>query len=148
MITHDFVFRLRPLLTNRNLSPHSVDEDHSRVKRSHQYLSHVLTTESIMASSIQKTVTDAAQQVTDQFHKLSTNQQYAVAVAGGLTTVYMLSKLAGKREASSDTRTTSFELTGGSIAKGNVKKEFQEYAASFGKDAGQGQKQHVTLSIL
>lgn len=101
-----------------------------------------------MASSIQKTVTDAAAQVTDQFNKLSTNQQYAVAIAGGLSTLYVLSKLAGKKEASSDSRTTSFELTGGSIAKGNVKKEFQAYAASFGKDAGAGQDQPVTISIL
>ncbi|MEW5298705.1 MAG: hypothetical protein WDW38_000551 [Sanguina aurantia] len=91
-----------------------------------------------MASSVQTAVTQAVGQVKDQFSKLTPNQQYAVAIAGGLSTVYLLSQLGGKREASSASKPSSFELTGGSIAKGNVKKEFQAYAASFGKEAGDG----------
>lgn len=92
-----------------------------------------------MASSVQTAVTQAVGQVKDQFSKLTPNQQYAVAIAGGLSTVYLLSQLGGKREASSASKPSSFELTGGSIAKGNVKKEFQAYAASFGKEAGDGE---------
>lgn len=75
----------------------------------------------------------------DAYDRLSNSQKVAVAVVGGATSVYLLARIfGGSKPAGSSSKPSSFELTGGSIAKQNVKKEFQAYAASFGKEAGEG----------
>ncbi|GFH20994.1 methyltransferase [Haematococcus lacustris] len=65
--------------------------------------------------------------------KLTPNQKYALGAVGGLASVYLAGSLLA-RSSSQGRKPAAFELTGGSIARENVAKEFKEYSASFGED--------------
>ncbi|GLC44114.1 hypothetical protein PLESTF_000693200 [Pleodorina starrii] len=81
-------------------------------------------------------VTQAVDRLSAEFDKLNTTQKYAVGVAGGVTALFMASKLLFK--ATEKSKPSTFELTGGSIDSSKVKEEFDAYADSYGKNAGEG----------
>lgn len=89
-----------------------------------------LSSPNIMA---QQQVTELYKNALDSFNDLPTGQKYALGAAGGLAGVFALSYLLRNKD-----KPSTFELTGGSIAAENVAKEFKEYSASYGADAGAG----------
>ncbi|EFJ51011.1 hypothetical protein VOLCADRAFT_103647 [Volvox carteri f. nagariensis] len=81
-------------------------------------------------------VTKTVDRLTAEFDKLSTTQKYAVGVAGGVASLYLVGSLLYKGNDKS--KPSTFELTGGSIEASKVKEEFDAYADSYGKNAGEG----------
>ncbi|GFR46821.1 hypothetical protein Agub_g8457 [Astrephomene gubernaculifera] len=82
-------------------------------------------------------VTDAYERLVAEFDKLSTTQKYAVGVAGGVASAYLVGSLLFKSKCEKS-KPSTFELTGGSIDSAKVKEEFAAYADSYGKNAGEG----------
>lgn len=76
------------------------------------------------------------QRAVDAFAGLS-NVQKGLVVAGGIATVAVAVKVFTP-STGYKAKPTSFDLTGGSIQKEAVKKEFDAYSASYGKEAGAG----------
>mmetsp|Transcript_34893 Transcript_34893/g.77555 ORF Transcript_34893/g.77555 Transcript_34893/m.77555 type:complete len:388 (-) Transcript_34893:1059-2222(-) len=90
------------------------------------------------APAVPAIITETVSKITDNFDKLSTGQKYAVAAAGGLTTLYLAKSLLAST--GYKRKPNSFELSGGSISAENVAKEFNAYSDSYGKQAGEGIK--------
>ncbi|KXZ48131.1 hypothetical protein GPECTOR_30g227 [Gonium pectorale] len=80
-------------------------------------------------------VSQAYERVTAEFDKLSSTQKYAVGAVGGLASLYLVGSYLFK---SDNTKPTTLQLTGGSIDSAKVKAEFDAYADSYGKGAGEG----------
>ncbi|GLI58783.1 hypothetical protein VaNZ11_000539 [Volvox africanus] len=81
-------------------------------------------------------VTKTVDRLSAEFDKLSTTQKYAVGVAGGVASLYLVGSLLFK--SSDNSKPSTFELTGGSIEASKVKAEFDAYSDSYGKNAGEG----------
>jgi 24-methylenesterol C-methyltransferase len=82
-------------------------------------------------------VTQAIDNAAERFEKLSPGQKVAVGIGGGIVSLWLAGRLISAGS-SFGRRPSAFELTGGSIARENVAKEFKEYAASYGSEAGTG----------
>ena len=67
------------------------------------------------------------------------NQAILVGLAGGAALLGAWSIYSGS--GSRRSKPSSFELSGGSIAPAKLKKEFTDYTASYGENAGEGIKQ-------
>ncbi|KAG2484242.1 hypothetical protein HYH03_016976 [Edaphochlamys debaryana] len=80
-------------------------------------------------------VSSAYERLVAEFDKLNTNQKGAVAVAGGLASIYLIRKVLAPADSN---KPTTLQLTGGSIDSAKVKSEFDAYADSYGKGAGEG----------
>eukprot|EP00197_Chlamydomonas_leiostraca_P006353 CAMPEP_0202865196 /NCGR_PEP_ID=MMETSP1391-20130828/5325_1 /ASSEMBLY_ACC=CAM_ASM_000867 /TAXON_ID=1034604 /ORGANISM="Chlamydomonas leiostraca, Strain SAG 11-49" /LENGTH=380 /DNA_ID=CAMNT_0049545001 /DNA_START=23 /DNA_END=1165 /DNA_ORIENTATION=+ len=81
----------------------------------------------------QQYITDLYKTAVESFKELPTSHQYALGAAGGIAGVIALAAIVPSGD-----KPKTFELTGGSIARENVAKEFKEYSASYGTDAGTG----------
>ncbi|PNW75007.1 hypothetical protein CHLRE_12g500500v5 [Chlamydomonas reinhardtii] len=88
-----------------------------------------------MAVALPAAVTSAYERLAGEFDKLSTTQKYAVGIAGGVTSLYLLAKVL---KGSDRDKPTTLQLSGGSIDSSKVKDEFTAYADSYGKNAGEG----------
>lgn len=75
-------------------------------------------------TAVQGAVTGLA----ESYDKLSSTQKTMVLVAGGATTVALLSRVMFPHNAS---KPTSFQLSGGAVANNEVQKEFDAYAKSY-----------------
>jgi 24-methylenesterol C-methyltransferase len=85
----------------------------------------------------------------DKLHAAtSPEQRTALAVAGGATTIALVGALLYRRSDAYKKRPTVFELSGGSIEDKKVKKEWDNYEASYGKEAGAGIKDRSKTTEL
>ena len=71
----------------------------------------------------------------DRFQEQSTQGKIAI-VAGGVGALVLVGNLFFRR--SDGTRPGTGNLSGGGIERGKVKSEFDQYSASYGKNAGDG----------
>ncbi|KAG1656055.1 hypothetical protein FOA52_004474 [Chlamydomonas sp. UWO 241] len=79
-------------------------------------------------------LTEAYAQLADRIGDLSPGQKVALGVAGGVAGLALASTVASVISGGDyiNNRPTSFQLSGGAIEKGNVKREFDAYSASYG----------------
>ncbi len=71
------------------------------------------------------------------------NQAILIGLAGGAA---LLGAWSIYSSGSRRSKPSSFELSGGSIAPAKLKKEFTDYTASYGENAGEGIKQEHRMN--
>ncbi len=84
-------------------------------------------------SGLAARISDIGAQITDTFDRLSTEQKYALGALGGLTTAYLATSWIARGTDGYKSKPNTFEITGGSIPRESVAKEFKEYSASYGE---------------
>lgn len=88
-----------------------------------------------MAQDLALKLSELAKTGAEQWDQLTTWQKVGVGAAGGISTIYLATQVLSRL---TKEKPLAFELTGGSISRENVAKEFMEYSAAYSANPGAG----------
>eukprot|EP00877_Chromochloris_zofingiensis_P006169 jgi/Chrzof1/1805/Cz10g21220.t1 len=89
-----------------------------------------------------------SERLSEFYDKLSSGDSQAIAIAAGGAAAVALAGTYLFKRSSNQTKPTVFDLSGGAIDDAKVKKEWDNYEASYGKEAGEGIKDRSKTSQL